>query len=49
MFNSTGSAYAAERTMVGKVAEAPIENLGPTFTVEVPRYGITAIVIPKAP
>jgi hypothetical protein len=31
------------------ITEAPIENLGPTFTVEVPRYGITAIVIPKAP
>lgn len=30
------------------ITEAPIENLGPTFTVEVPRYGITAIVIPKA-
>ncbi len=26
MFNSTGSAYAAERTVAGKVAEAPIEN-----------------------
>jgi len=31
------------------ITEAPIENLGPTFTVEVPRYAITAIVIPKAP
>ena len=31
------------------ITEAPIENLGPTFAVEVPRYGITAIVIPKAP
>ncbi|HEY0795715.1 MAG TPA: hypothetical protein VGD64_08025 [Acidisarcina sp.] len=30
------------------IAEAPIEGLGGTFTVEVPRYGITAIVIPKA-
>jgi len=26
MFNSTGSAYAAERTVAGKVAEAPIES-----------------------
>ena len=26
MFNSTGTAYAAERTVAGKVAEAPIEN-----------------------
>jgi hypothetical protein len=32
-----------------QITETPIENLGPTFTVEVPRYGITAIVIPKAP
>ena len=30
------------------ITEAPIENLGPNFTVEVPRYGITVIVIPKA-
>jgi hypothetical protein len=30
------------------IAEAPIENLGGTFTVVVPRYAITAIVIPKA-
>ncbi len=31
------------------ITEAPIENLGPTFNVDVPRYGVTAIVIPKAP
>lgn len=31
------------------ITEAPIENLGPTFTVEVPRYAVTGIVIPKAP
>jgi len=30
-----------------QITETPIEGLGPTFTVEVPRYGITAIVIPK--
>jgi len=30
------------------ITETPIEGLGPTFNVEVPRYGITAIVIPKA-
>jgi hypothetical protein len=30
------------------ITEAPIENLGTTFTVDVPRYGITAVVIPKA-
>jgi hypothetical protein len=29
------------------ITEAPLENLGQTFTVEVPRYGITGIVIPK--
>jgi hypothetical protein len=31
------------------ITEAPIDNLGPTFAVEAPRYGITGIVIPKAP
>ena len=30
------------------ITEAPIDNLGANFSVEVPRYGITAIVIPKA-
>ena len=30
------------------ITETPIDNLGQTFTVEVPRYSITAIVIPKA-
>ncbi len=30
------------------ITEAPLDNLGSTFTVEVPRYGITVIVIPKA-
>jgi hypothetical protein len=29
------------------ITQAPIENLGATFTVVVPRYTITAIVIPK--
>lgn len=30
------------------VSSRPIDNLGPTFTVDVPASGITAIVIPKA-
>jgi hypothetical protein len=30
------------------ITSAPIDNLGPTFTVDVPPSGITAIVIPKA-
>lgn len=30
------------------ITEAPIENLGASFSVEVPRYGITSIVIPAA-
>jgi len=30
------------------ITEAPIDNLGPTFNVEVPRYSVTAIVIPPA-
>jgi hypothetical protein len=52
-----GYSYAAKGTRYdyGKVTidagktitEAPIDGLGGTFTVEVPRYGITAIVIPK--
>jgi hypothetical protein len=29
------------------ITEAPIDNLGGTFTVVVPRYTITAIVVPK--
>lgn len=29
------------------ITEAPIDGLGSTFTVEVPRYSVTAIVIPK--
>jgi len=30
------------------IVESPIEGLGATFTVEVPRYTVTAIVVPKA-
>lgn len=30
------------------IVEAPIDGLGPTFTVEVPRYSVTAIVVPKS-
>lgn len=30
------------------ITEEPIDNPGPTFTLEVPRDGVTAIVIPKA-
>lgn len=30
------------------ITDTPIDNLGATFTVEVPRYGVTAIVIPAA-
>jgi hypothetical protein len=55
----TGYAYATKGTRydygkltidAGKtITEAPIDGLGGTFNVEVPRYGITAVVIPKAP
>ncbi|HEY3973518.1 MAG TPA: hypothetical protein VGM18_10970 [Candidatus Sulfotelmatobacter sp.] len=31
------------------ITEAPIDGLGATFNIEVPRYGVTGIVIPKAP
>jgi hypothetical protein len=41
--------YGKPNLDAGKtITEAPIENLGPTFTVEVPLYSITAVVIPKA-
>jgi hypothetical protein len=30
------------------ITEAPIDNLGGTFNVEVPRLGVTVVVIPKA-
>ena len=53
----SGYAYAAKgaRYDYGKftiddgktITEEPIDNLGRTFTVELPRYGVTAIVIPK--
>jgi len=33
---------------VKTITQAPIDHLGANFSVEVPRYGITAIVIPKA-
>ena len=55
----TGYACAAKGTRydygkltidAGKtVTEAPIEGLAGTFNAEVPRYGITAVVIPKGP
>jgi len=55
----TGYSYATKGTRydygkltidAGKnIVEAPLENLGSTFTVEVPRYSVTAVVIPKAP
>jgi len=31
-----------------QITETPIDKLGATFTVEVPRYAMTAILIPKA-
>jgi hypothetical protein len=30
------------------ITEAPIDNLGNNFTIEIPRMGVTALVIPKA-
>jgi hypothetical protein len=36
-----------ETVSAGKgVTQAPIENLGANFTIDVPRYGITVVVIP---
>jgi hypothetical protein len=35
-------------TQMKQITEAPIDGLGATFTVVVPRYSITALVIPKS-
>lgn len=46
-----GTRYDYGKTTIdaGKtIVEAPIDNLGPSFTVEVPRYSVTAVVIPKS-
>ena len=50
VIDALGSALISVLTIdAGKtITEEPIDNLGPTFTVELPRYGVTAIVIPKA-
>lgn len=41
--------YGKQTIEAGKtIVESPIEGLGGTFTVVVPRYSITAIVIPKS-
>ena len=51
-YASTGTRYdyGKQTLEAGKdITETPITNLGATFTVDVPRYNITAIVIPKAP
>jgi hypothetical protein len=50
-YASKGTRYDYGQTTdeTGKsIHEAPIEGLGATFTVEVPRYSMTEIVIPKA-
>lgn len=50
-FAAKGTRYDWDKAAsdAGKdISEAPIENSGGTFTVEVPRYGITAIVFPKS-
>jgi hypothetical protein len=49
-YSTKGTRYDYGKTTIeaGKdITETPINNLGPSFTVDVPRYGITAIVIPK--
>ena len=48
-FASKGVRYDwnKETVLAGKgVTQAPIENLGANFTIDVPRYGITVVVIP---
>jgi hypothetical protein len=48
-FASQGVRYdwSKETVLAGKgVTQAPIENLGANFTIDVPRFGITVVVIP---
>jgi len=48
-FASKGVRYDwnKETVLAGKgVTQSPIENLGANFTIDVPRYGITVVVIP---
>lgn len=50
-YSTKGVRYDYGKSIIeaGKgITEEPIENLGSTFTVEVPRYSMTAIAIPKA-
>jgi hypothetical protein len=50
-YSTKGTRYEYGKLTIeaGKdIIETPIENLGGTFTVVVPRYSITAIVIPKS-
>lgn len=50
-YATTGTKYEWSQTQLDAgngITETPIDNLGPTFTVDVPRSGIVAIVIPKA-
>jgi hypothetical protein len=51
-YATKGTRYDYGKTTIeaGKdgIVEAPIDGLGPTFTIEVPRYSMIAIVIPKA-
>ncbi|HEY0794570.1 MAG TPA: hypothetical protein VGD64_02205 [Acidisarcina sp.] len=50
-FASKGTRYDYGPAAVdaGKgITESPIENLGSTFTIQVPGYGVVALVIPKA-
>ena len=50
-YAAKGTRYEWGKTTLesGKgITEAPIDGLGGTFTVVVPRYSITALVIPKS-
>jgi hypothetical protein len=50
-YSTKGTRYEYGKLTIeaGKdIIETPIENLGGIFTVVVPRYSITAIVIPKS-
>jgi alpha-L-arabinofuranosidase len=50
-FATKGTRYEYGKVVMDakkEMTETPIDNLGSTFTVEVPRYSAVAVVIPKA-
>ena len=48
LFNLISAAGGLSERAGKSITESPIENLGPTFPVVLPRFSVTGIVIPKA-